>query len=177
MCRVAALLTMPCLQITIANYQVNGTSGSETPSTPFPRSDPFAAPEDTTNASTFKPSMLLDVEAGRPCELEVIVGSILDRARAKAVETPRLDLIYASLKAYQIAAVEHAGNSPVHQEHIRNWRSKKSAIAGGGTNTRWETSQRHVKSNSAHVAMAGGKLKVGSLVSVRISMKLILVIP
>jgi 2-dehydropantoate 2-reductase len=40
----------------------------------------------------FKPSMLIDVEMNRPMELEPIVGAVLDRARSKAIETPRLDL-------------------------------------------------------------------------------------
>lgn len=104
------------------------------------QSNPFAnlAPGSTGKSpeSTFKPSMLLDVEANRPCELEVIVGALLDRARAKGVETPRLDLIYASLKPYQVGAVGRAANSPAHQSHILEYRKKRSAVGGGGTNER-----------------------------------------
>lgn len=51
--------------------------------------------------STFKPSMLVDLEAGRPIELEAIVGGVLRRARAARVNTPRLTLIYAALAVIQ----------------------------------------------------------------------------
>ena len=45
-----------------------------------------------------KPSMLLDWEAGRPLELEVILGNPLRIARRKGVEMPRLQSLYALLK-------------------------------------------------------------------------------
>ncbi|KAH9452833.1 hypothetical protein MJO28_008254 [Puccinia striiformis f. sp. tritici] len=62
-----------------------------------------AKDNDTSAGSTsFKPSMLLDVEKNRPIELEPIVGAVLERARNKAVETPRLDLLYAMLKVLQV---------------------------------------------------------------------------
>lgn len=51
--------------------------------------------------STFKPSMLVDLEAGRPIELEAIVGGVLKRAKAASVDTPRLTLIYAALAVIQ----------------------------------------------------------------------------
>ena len=51
--------------------------------------------------SVFKPSMLVDLEAGRPMEVEAIVGGILKRAKAKGIDVPRLELIYASLKVLQ----------------------------------------------------------------------------
>ena len=53
--------------------------------------------------SVFKPSMLVDLEAGRPIELEAIIGGILRRARAKAIEVPTITLIYANLKVIQTA--------------------------------------------------------------------------
>ncbi|TFK55378.1 6-phosphogluconate dehydrogenase C-terminal domain-like protein [Heliocybe sulcata] len=51
--------------------------------------------------STFKPSMLVDLEAGRPIEVEPIIGGVIRRARELSVETPRLDLVYAALKVIQ----------------------------------------------------------------------------
>ncbi|KAL8400817.1 hypothetical protein RB594_001003 [Gaeumannomyces avenae] len=48
-----------------------------------------------------KPSMLLDWEAGRPLELEVIVGNPVRIARAKGVEMPRLQSVYALLRSMQ----------------------------------------------------------------------------
>ena len=57
-------------------------------------------------ASTFKPSMLVDLEAGRPIELEAIVGGILKRARANHIDVPRLTFIYAGLRVIQAALTQ-----------------------------------------------------------------------
>ncbi|KAF7795348.1 hypothetical protein EIP86_006505 [Pleurotus ostreatoroseus] len=51
--------------------------------------------------SVFKPSMLVDLEANRPIEVEAIVGGIVRRADAAGVPTPRLDIVYASLLLVQ----------------------------------------------------------------------------
>ena len=51
--------------------------------------------------SVFRPSMLVDLDCGRPMEVEAIVGGVLRRARAKGVLTPRLDLVYAGLSVIQ----------------------------------------------------------------------------
>lgn len=48
-----------------------------------------------------RPSMLLDWEAGRPLELEVILGNPVKIARQSGVECPRLHTMYALLKAAQ----------------------------------------------------------------------------
>ncbi|KAI1341270.1 2-dehydropantoate 2-reductase [Xylariaceae sp. FL0016] len=48
-----------------------------------------------------KPSMLLDWEAGRPMELEVILGNPVRIARRAGVEMPRLQSVYALLKSMQ----------------------------------------------------------------------------
>lgn len=48
-----------------------------------------------------KPSMLLDWEAGRPMELEVILGNPVRIARKHGVEMPRLQSVYALLKSMQ----------------------------------------------------------------------------
>lgn len=51
--------------------------------------------------SIFKPSMLVDLEAGRPIEVEAIVGGIVKRAKKVGVVVPRLEVIYASLLLIQ----------------------------------------------------------------------------
>ncbi len=61
-------------------------------------------------ASTFKPSMLVDLEAGRPMEVEAIVGGILKRARQAGMSTPRLDTIYATLIVMQQILVLRRGS-------------------------------------------------------------------
>ncbi|KAI0769074.1 ketopantoate reductase PanE/ApbA C terminal-domain-containing protein [Trametes elegans] len=52
--------------------------------------------------SVFRPSMLVDLDNGRPMEIEAIVGGVLRRAKAKGVPTPKLDLIYAGLSVIQL---------------------------------------------------------------------------
>ena len=49
----------------------------------------------TARLGAFKSSMLQDVEAGRPIELEALVGAPREIARRVGVETPQLDRIYA----------------------------------------------------------------------------------
>ncbi|WWD17883.1 hypothetical protein CI109_102327 [Kwoniella shandongensis] len=46
-------------------------------------------------------SLLVDVEMGRPFEVEVITGAVLRLAQKHNVPTPRLEFIYAMLKALQ----------------------------------------------------------------------------
>ncbi|KAI0032939.1 6-phosphogluconate dehydrogenase C-terminal domain-like protein, partial [Vararia minispora EC-137] len=43
----------------------------------------------TETPSTFKPSMLVDLEADRPMEVEVIVGNVVRAARSFGIATPR----------------------------------------------------------------------------------------
>ena len=45
-----------------------------------------------------KTSMLQDVEAGRPLELEALVGSVIELARLTDTPTPHLDSIYAGAR-------------------------------------------------------------------------------
>ncbi|KAI1741586.1 2-dehydropantoate 2-reductase [Xylaria scruposa] len=71
---------------------------------PFP--DTLATPEriirsNERNAGA-KPSMLLDWEAGRPMELEVILGNPVRIARKAGVEMPRLQSMYALLRSMQL---------------------------------------------------------------------------
>ncbi|SPO29741.1 uncharacterized protein UTRI_05563 [Ustilago trichophora] len=55
-----------------------------------------------------KPSMLLDWQAGRPMELEVILGNPIRIARRDGIEMPRLQTLYALLKMAQIRKKEDA---------------------------------------------------------------------
>ena len=47
----------------------------------------------------YKPSTLVDFQAGRPLEVEAIWGEPLRRAEAAGAATPRLRELYATLKA------------------------------------------------------------------------------
>src|SRR5437899_1465545 len=48
----------------------------------------------TARLGAFKTSMLQDVEAGRPIELEALVGAPREIAQAHGIETPALDRLY-----------------------------------------------------------------------------------
>jgi len=51
--------------------------------------------EVTARLGAFKTSMLQDVEAGRPIELEALLGASIEIARSLEIATPRLERIYA----------------------------------------------------------------------------------
>ncbi|KAK0522935.1 hypothetical protein OC835_006412 [Tilletia horrida] len=67
-----------------------------------------AKPSNHTMSPDFKPSLLLDLENGRPMELLPIIGNVIELARVHHVETPRLDLIMAALRPAQVQAIEAA---------------------------------------------------------------------
>ena len=54
--------------------------------------------ERTYPMGPYKPSSLIDWEAGRPVEVEAIWGEPLRQGRAAGAEMPRLSLLYALLK-------------------------------------------------------------------------------
>ncbi|KAK4054920.1 hypothetical protein OIV83_000844 [Microbotryomycetes sp. JL201] len=142
------------IKITIKNYQ--RASGLLTPMTPGPAGSTddafgssgygFPTEDQTSLESTvnFKPSMLLDIEANRPCELEAIIGSVLDRARAKGVATPRLDLVYTALKVHQDMVVRVYSESDEYKVHMNKWAQRRPAVAGAGFEGRkaWEKAMR-----------------------------------
>ncbi|KAI1446112.1 ketopantoate reductase PanE/ApbA C terminal-domain-containing protein [Annulohypoxylon stygium] len=78
-----------------------------------PLPDTLASPEkiikSTERNTGGRPSMLLDWEAGRPMEIEVILGNPVRIARAKGVEMPRLQSLYACLRSMQKMREERAG--------------------------------------------------------------------
>lgn len=45
-----------------------------------------------------KTSMLQDIEAGRPTEIEALVGAVVELARLTGVPTPHIDSVYAAVK-------------------------------------------------------------------------------
>jgi len=51
--------------------------------------------------SDFKPSMLVDLEADRPIEVEVILGEVVRKAAEVGVSVPRLQTLYACLRVIQ----------------------------------------------------------------------------
>ena len=55
----------------------------------------------TERNTSGRPSMLLDWHKGAPMELEVILGNPVRLARAKGIEMPRLQAMYALLKMAQ----------------------------------------------------------------------------
>jgi 2-dehydropantoate 2-reductase len=72
--------------------------------TPLPKG--LATPEQIIrstqrNTSGSKPSMLLDWESGKHMELEVILGNPIRIAREKGLEMPRMQSLYALLRAAQ----------------------------------------------------------------------------
>jgi 2-dehydropantoate 2-reductase len=69
----------------------------------------------TETMGAYRPSTLLDFEAGRPLEIEAIWGEPLRRAVAAGAHTPRLEMLYGLLKSAD----------PV----IRARRSKTNAVA------------------------------------------------
>jgi 2-dehydropantoate 2-reductase len=58
----------------------------------------------TETMGAYKPSTVLDWEAGRPLEIEPIWGEPLRRARAAGGQTPRLEIVYGLLKALDAKA-------------------------------------------------------------------------
>ncbi|KAK4058016.1 hypothetical protein OIO90_000755 [Microbotryomycetes sp. JL221] len=157
------------IKITIKNYQ--RASGLLTPATPGPSSNEdafgstgygFPTNDETSLQSTvaFKPSMLLDIEANRPCELEPIIGAVLDRARAKQVATPRLDLVYTALKVHQDMVVRAYAERDEYKVHMNNWAQRRPAIAGAGFEGRraWEKAMKAQR--QVYVEMARGQPRV-----------------
>ena len=52
----------------------------------------------TARLGAFKTSMLQDVEAGRPIELEALLGAPREIGQARSIATPALDRLYGVTK-------------------------------------------------------------------------------
>ena len=48
-----------------------------------------------------KTSMLQDVEAGRPLEIDALVGAVVELGRLTETPTPHIDAIYAAVKGLE----------------------------------------------------------------------------
>lgn len=81
------------------------------PFDPQKHASPERILKSTERNTAGKPSMLLDWQAGRPMELEVILGHPIRIARREGLEMPRLQTLYALLKMAQARKSEDA------QEH------------------------------------------------------------
>jgi 2-dehydropantoate 2-reductase len=57
-----------------------------------------------------KTSMQRDVAAGRPSEIEALVGAVRRKGREAGVPTPTAELIYAALLPGQLRALKSAGH-------------------------------------------------------------------
>ena len=55
-------------------------------------------------APAMKPSLQRDVEAGRPSELESMVGVVRRKGRELGVPTPTADMVYAALLPMELKA-------------------------------------------------------------------------
>jgi 2-dehydropantoate 2-reductase len=58
-----------------------------------------------------KTSMQRDVEAGRPSELDALVGAVRRKGRERGVTTPTADLIYAALLPGHLKALKAGGHA------------------------------------------------------------------
>ena len=65
--------------------------------------------ERTRSMGAYKPSTLVDFEAGRPLEIEAIWGEPLRRAEAAGANSPRMTALYAKLKEIETKRHTQAG--------------------------------------------------------------------
>jgi len=82
--------------LTVARANLSPSSALSLPDTVIQAIIDHESPE-----SIFKPSMLVDLESGRPMEIQAIQGGVLNRARASQIPTPRLEVVYAALSIVQ----------------------------------------------------------------------------
>jgi 2-dehydropantoate 2-reductase len=61
------------------------------------------------NVGKHKTSMLQDIEAGRPIELEALVGSVIEMGRITSTPTPTIDAVYALTKLLSTTVQEQHG--------------------------------------------------------------------
>jgi 2-dehydropantoate 2-reductase len=62
-------------------------------------------------ASTYAPSILVDMEEGRPTEGEYTIGDLVDRANQRSIAVPILTAARCNLQAYDIKRREKAGGT------------------------------------------------------------------
>lgn len=74
----------------------------------------------------FKPSILVDLERGRPMELDPIFGNIVARARRTGVPTPHLDTILTAVKPVQAQIAASLGRTASGEYHVNPHENKTS---------------------------------------------------
>jgi 2-dehydropantoate 2-reductase len=79
-----------------------------------------------------KTSMLQDVEAGRPLELAVLVGSVVEMARLADVPTPHVDAIYAVTSLLAKTLADSQGRLRIEKAARDNAASEGQKRAFGG---------------------------------------------
>jgi 2-dehydropantoate 2-reductase len=62
-----------------------------------------------------KTSMLQDVEAGKPIELEALVGSVVELGRLTETPTPHIDAVYACASLLAKTLAEHRATLSIHR--------------------------------------------------------------
>jgi 2-dehydropantoate 2-reductase len=62
-----------------------------------------------------KTSMLQDVEAGKPVELEALVGSVVELGRLTGVPTPHIDAVYACTSLLAKTLAEYRATLSIHR--------------------------------------------------------------
>jgi 2-dehydropantoate 2-reductase len=66
---------------------------------PLPATEALEQVKRTESMGAYKPSTLVDFQAGRPLEIEAIWGEPLRRAAAAGASTPRMHELYEKLKS------------------------------------------------------------------------------
>jgi len=94
---------------------------------PVPAAEASEQVKRTELMGAYKPSTLIDFEAGRPLEIEAIWGEPLRRAAAAGAATPRLKALYQSLKA--LNQTRRADASPSITVHNRQRRVRVKLMA------------------------------------------------
>lgn len=84
------------------------------PFNPQKHATPHRILQSTQRNTAGKPSMLLDWQAARPMELEVILGNPIRIARRHGLQMPRLQSLYALLKMAQTRRNEDAHQANTH---------------------------------------------------------------
>jgi 2-dehydropantoate 2-reductase len=65
-----------------------------------------------------KTSMLQDVEAGRPMEIDALIGSVVELADIASIPVPRLKTVYACVKLLQEQLTQHSGRLKMATSHL-----------------------------------------------------------
>ena len=69
--------------------------------------------------TTARPSMLQDLEANRPMELDAILGAVVELGQLAGVETPRIEALLACLRVMDTPAHPHAPQAVQHRAQHR----------------------------------------------------------